>query len=89
MKKIILTGPTPVVHRVGNAFVPVIYHPDRDAEYLRNERYPRKAKASAVEAIEYARRVIHYRRIRAAEKRRRLEALSHPRFHHWLDGRAA
>jgi hypothetical protein len=75
MDPLILTGPTPVAHRVRNAFVPVIYHPDRGAEYLRNERYPRKAKATAAEAIEYARRVIHYRHVRAAEKRRRREAI--------------
>jgi hypothetical protein len=81
MDPLLLTRPTPVAHRVGNGFVPVIFHPDRGTEYLRNERYPRKAKASAVEAIEYARRVIHYRRVRAAEKRRRREAIEHPRYH--------
>lgn len=77
--------PFPVAQRIGNAFVPVIFHPDRGPEYLRFKRYPRKAKATPAEAIEYARRVIHYRHVRAAEKRRKLEAISHPRY----DGRAA
>jgi len=85
MNKTIPTGPTPVACRVGKAFVPVIFHPDRGPEYLRWERYPRKAKASADEALAYAARVLWYRQMRAAEKRRRLEAISHPRH----EGRAA
>ena len=80
--KTILPGPMPVACRVGNAFVPVIFHPDRGPE-----RLPRKAKATPDEALAYAARVLWYRQMRAAEKRRRLEAISHPR--HWMDGRAA
>ena len=85
MDPLILPGPTPVACRVGNAFVPVIFHPDRGLEYLRWERHPRKAKASPDEALAYAARVLWHRERRAAEKRRRLEAISHPRH----EGRAA
>jgi len=88
MNKTILPGPMPVACRVGNAFVPVIFHPDRGPEYLRWERHPRKAKASPDEALAYATSVLWHRERRAAEKRRRLEAISHPRY--WQDaGRAA
>jgi hypothetical protein len=80
MKKIISAGPTPVACRVGNGFVPVIFHPDRVPEYVRWERHPRKAKSNPDEALAYAARVIWYRQMRAAEKRRRLEAISHPRY---------
>jgi hypothetical protein len=90
MKQAILTGPTPIACRIGNAFVPVIYHPERKAEYLRHERFPRKAKATGDEAIAFASRVIWHRRRRASEKRRRLEGLSHPQWHFLLDsGEAA
>jgi hypothetical protein len=84
MDTLILTGPTPVAHHVGNAFIPVIYHPGQGPE-----RFPRKARATLAEAIEYARRVIHYRHIRVAEKRRKLEALSHPRFATWAEYQTA
>jgi hypothetical protein len=85
MKQIISTGSAPVACRVGKAFVPVIYHPNRGPEYVRRERHPRKAKATPDEALAYAARAIWHRQRRAAEKRRRLEALSHPRY----EGRAA
>jgi hypothetical protein len=73
MDPLILTGPTPVACRVGNGFVPVIYHPDRGPD-----RHPRKAKATAQEAIAYAARVLWYRQIRTNEARRRLAAISDP-----------
>jgi hypothetical protein len=61
-------------------------HPTRVAEYLRHERLIRKAKTSADEALAYAARVIWHRQRRAADKRRKLEALSHPRyFSYFLD----
>ncbi len=86
MTKLILTGPTPVAQRIGKGFIPVVYDPDRGPQ-----RYPRKAKATLAEAIEYARRTIHYRRVRANEKGRRIEALEHPRFTTWggIPGRYA
>ena len=68
----------PFVIQVGSGFVPVVYHPSRDTPYLRMERLPRKAKSNPDEALAYAARVIWYRQMRAAEKRRRLEAISHP-----------
>ena len=71
--KTILPGPMPVACRVGNGFVPVIFHPDRGPE-----RLPRKAKATPDEAIAYAARVIWYRKIRTNEARRRLAAISDP-----------
>ena len=91
--KTILPQPMPVACRVGNAFVPVIFHPDRGPEYLRWERHPRKAKATPDDALAYAARVIWYRQMRAAEKRRRLEATVHPRhigyLRRYLEGGAA
>src|SRR5258706_14371265 len=75
--KTILPRPMPVACRVGNAFVPVIYHRDRGPE-----RLPRKAKATPDEAIAYAARVIWYRQIRTNEARRRLAAISDP---WWLE----
>ena len=84
MNKLTITGPAPVACRVGNGFVPVVYHPTGGPE-----RFPRKAKATPAEAIEYARRTIHYRHVRSAEKRRKLEALSHPRFATWGELSAA
>ena len=77
MTKIILTGPTPVASRVGNAFVPVIFHPDHGPE-----RYPRKAKFNPDDAIAYAARVIWYRQIRTNEAKRRVAAVSDP---WWLE----
>jgi hypothetical protein len=67
-------------------WVPVIHHPERTAAaYTRFERFPRKTKLTADEALVYAARVLWYRERRAADKRRRLEAISHPRY----EGRAA
>jgi hypothetical protein len=80
------TRPLPLACCVGTGFVPVIYHSTRVAEYLRHERLIRKAKTSADEALAYAARVIWHRQRRAADKRRKLEALSHPRyFSYFLD----
>jgi hypothetical protein len=70
----------PIAAWRGAAFVPVVYHPNRVAEYLRHERFPRKAKATGDEALAYAARVIWYRQMRASEKRRRREATAHPRY---------
>jgi hypothetical protein len=72
------TSPIPVAGRAGTAFVPTIFHPGHGVE-----RFPRKAKASPDEGITYAARVLWWRQRRAAEKRRKLEALSHPRFATW------
>jgi hypothetical protein len=70
----------PIAACSGAAFVPVVYHPNRVAEYLRQERLPRKAKATGDEALAYAARVIWYRQMRANEKRRKREATVHPRY---------
>jgi hypothetical protein len=70
----------PFVIQVGSGFVPFIHHPERPTPWLRVERFPRKAKATAGEALQYAQRVVWYRQMRAAEKRRRLEATVHPRY---------
>lgn len=75
MKTLIPTGPMPVAQRSGSGFVPVIIFA---SGYGPEERYPRKAKANPDDAIHYASRVISWRQRRAAEKRRKLEALSHP-----------
>src|SRR5258708_33984551 len=68
----------PLVLQVGSGFVPAIYHPSRETPHLRMERLWRKAKSNPDEALAYAARVLWYRQMRAAEKRRRLEAISHP-----------
>jgi hypothetical protein len=73
----ISTAPIPVASRVGRGYVPVIFHPDHGPE-----RYPRKAKTTLAEAIEYARRVIAFRRIGTNEAKRRLGAISDP---FWLE----
>ena len=69
-------GPMPVAQRSGNGFVPVIMHPDHAGP----ERFPRKAKATLAEAIEYARCVLWWRQRRVAERRRKLAAISDPRW---------
>lgn len=68
---------TYAVHPCG--WMPVIHHPER-CRFLQYEEHRRKIKPTAAEAIDYARRVIWHRQKRAAEKRRRLELLSHPRY---------
>jgi hypothetical protein len=45
---------TPISLRAGRGFLPAIYHEDRTAEYTKWERFPRKVKATAIEAIDYA-----------------------------------
>jgi hypothetical protein len=65
----------PIAQPAGSGWVPVIYHPERKAEYLRFERFPRKAKLTGTEALRYAGRVLNYRQTRENEKRRRLEAI--------------
>jgi hypothetical protein len=75
------TRPMPVAGRIGTGFVPAIYHPERTAEWLRFERFPRKAKATGAEAVAYATKVLAWREHFAAYKRQRREATAHPR---WL-----
>jgi hypothetical protein len=65
----------PLAQPIGSGWMPVIYHPARIAEYLRFERFPRKAKATGEEALAYAARVLWWRNRREREKRRRLEIL--------------
>jgi hypothetical protein len=67
--------PLPVVARLGSAYIPMIYHGDCKTEWLRWERFRRKAKANPDDAIAYAARVIWYRQRRQNEKRRRIEAI--------------
>jgi hypothetical protein len=69
----------PIAQPVGTGWMPVIYHPNRP-EYVTFERFPRKAKSTGTEALRYAARVIWYRQLRKAEKRRRQEAKWHPRY---------
>jgi hypothetical protein len=73
MRKLYLTGPTPVAHQVGNAFIPAILHQD-----LPGERFPRKAKLNPNDAITYAACVLWWRQRRQSEQRRKLESLSSP-----------
>jgi hypothetical protein len=78
------TKPLPIAQPIGTGWMPVIYHPERTVEYLRFERFPRKAKLTGAEALRYAAHTIHYRQIRKAEKRRRVEALAHPNYFRFL-----
>jgi len=73
-------GPFPLAQPIGTGWMPVIYHSARAAEYLRFERFPRKTKPTAVEALTYATRALWYRQRRAADKRRRIEAMTHSPF---------
>jgi hypothetical protein len=57
----------------GRGFIPTIFDPTHGPE-----RFPKKAKLDPESAIAYARRVLWWRQRRAADKARRLEALSHP-----------
>jgi len=65
----------PIAQPLGSGWVPAIYHPERIPEYLRFERFPRKAKLTGTEALRYAGRVLWYRQRRENEKRRKLEIL--------------
>jgi len=71
----------PLAQPIGSGWwCPTIYHPERTAEYLRFCRFRRKAKATAEEALRYAERALFYQERRKADKCRKLEALSHPRY---------
>jgi hypothetical protein len=70
----------PIAQPVGTGWMPVIYHPGRKTEYLRFERFPRKAKLTGTEALRHAGRVLWYRERRENEKRRRREAVDHPHY---------
>jgi hypothetical protein len=82
------TRPLPLAQPFHGGFMPVIYHPERTTEWLRFERFPRKTKATGVEAFAYAARVIWWRQRREADKRRRIEAID-PRAIAAVEGRAA
>jgi hypothetical protein len=82
--KTILPGPIPSAVAHGTWFIPIIDHPGRPS-FVRFARFPRKAKRTYAEAVTYA---AVWREHFASFKRRRLEAISHPRY--WQDaGRAA
>jgi hypothetical protein len=74
------TRPLPIAQPFGGGWMPVIYDGTIATEWLRYERFPRKAKSSAAAALEYAGRTIWYRERRKADERRKVEALSHPRY---------
>jgi hypothetical protein len=75
------TRPLPLAQPIGTGWIPAIYHAERSTEYTRFERFQRKAKLTADEALRYAAHTIHFRQIRKADKRRKIEAISDPR---WL-----
>jgi len=74
------TSPRPLAQKLGTGFVPAIYHPERATEYLRFERFVRKTKISAQDALEYATRALWYRQTRAAAKLRKIEIISDPKY---------
>ena len=73
-------GPLPLAQPIGTGWMPVIYHAERKVDWLQFERFPRKVNATGAEALAHATRVIWYRGRRAADKRRRLDAITHPRY---------
>jgi hypothetical protein len=79
------TRPLPLAQPYRDGWwIPVIYHPERTTEWLRFRRFLRKAKATAEEANTYAFRVLWHQQRRAADKRRKLEAIQHPRFQRYF-----
>jgi hypothetical protein len=75
----------PSAYAVGpNAWVPCIDHSGRSCAYVRFETFRRKVKESAEAATEYARRTIAWRAHREGFKRRKLEAISHPRWQRYF-----
>jgi hypothetical protein len=67
-------APTPTAWRIRDgAHAPAIFHIDRGPEL-----FPRKTKTTPEAALEYARRVMWWRKIRTDEAKRRLGAISDP-----------
>ena len=52
-------------NKAHNGYVPAIHYPGRKVAYLQFARFPRKTKATAIEAVEYAEAVMLYRRLMA------------------------
>jgi hypothetical protein len=63
-----------------NGWMPVIDHSSRAASYVRSERFRKKVKPTAAAAIAYATKVIAWREHFAGFKRRKREAITHPRY---------
>jgi hypothetical protein len=82
------TRPLPIAQPFFGGWMPVIYDGSIKTEWLRWERFPRKSKATAGEALAYAARVIWWRQKRENEKRRRVEAID-PRAIAAVEGRSA
>ena len=78
------TRALPIAQPFFGGWLPVIYDGSVKTEWLRFERFPRKTKATADEALAYAGRVIWYRQVRENEKRRHREAVDHPDY--WASG---
>jgi hypothetical protein len=70
--------PSAVAH--GTWFIPIVDHPGRPS-FVRFARFPHKAKPTAAAAIAYAAKVIAWREHFEGFKRRRREAVEHPRYH--------
>jgi hypothetical protein len=68
----------PIARVVGTGYMPIVYYPERREEWMRAERFPRKVKATADEALEYATRTIWYRQMRELTSMRRLQAIVRP-----------
>jgi hypothetical protein len=68
------TEPTPVAWQARpGIYVPAIFHPDQGPEM-----FWRRCKPTIMEAMEHARRVMWWRRIRTNEAKRHLAAVSDP-----------
>jgi hypothetical protein len=78
MTKLFHTSPTPVAWRLReDVHVPAIFGGDGPPQI-----YWRKAKTTPEAALDYARRVFHFRQLRTNEAKRRLAAISDP---FWLE----
>ena len=62
-----MTNHTPIAVALFNqaktGYIPAIHYPARTVAHLQDARFPRKTKATAIEAIAYAEAVILYRRL--------------------------
>src|SRR5260370_25088218 len=70
---------TPSAYAISaSAWIPVIDHPGRVAAYVQSEKFRKKVRPMAADAIAYAAKVIAWREHFEGFRRRRGEATAHP-----------
>ena len=81
--RVLPASDTPSAYAIAaNAWVPTIEHSARVASYVGSAKFRRKVKPTAALATAYAAKVIAWRKHFAGYKRRKIEAIVHPR---WLE----